>query len=417
MNTYKQRREALVSKMKNSSVILLDSGKAKHKTTDQYFHHVPNRNFFYLTGLNEENVKLMVVKQDKKLIEFLFIEETTEYMRQWVGEKMSKEEASSITGVDVTNIHYLDKFDTYFRSLMTFARGLGVKPPKNLYLDLYRTNATTEPICYSQFNNVIELYKELEIRNVNEFISYLRMFKTKDEIKDLQKAIDITEVALNRVMNSVKERTNEQEVQADYIHEITLQGSQGYSFNTIMANGVNATVLHYEENNSDLVKENLILCDLGCLYNNYGSDITRTYPISGTYSERQKAVYEVVLKANKEAIEFIKPGITWKELNDFAKSVLVKGAKAIGLIKEDDEINKYYYHSIGHFLGLDVHDVGQYGLALEEGMVITIEPGLYIKEEGIGVRIEDDILVTKNGYKNLSKNIIKEINDIEEYMI
>ncbi len=413
---YQQRREELLKRIKKSSVILLDSGKAKHKTTDQYFHYIPNRNFFFLTGLQSENMKLMLVKQDNKVMQFLFIEETTEYMRQWVGEKISKEEVSKISGIELTNIHYLDKFDTYIRSLMTYARGLGVKPPKNLFLDLYRTNTEIVPEAHLQFNNILSLYKELKVKNLNEHLSYLRMFKSKDDIKDLQKAIDITEIALNRVMDSVKVRDNELQVQADYIHEITLQGSEGYSFNTIMANGVNATVLHYEDNNSPLHKDSLILCDLGALYNNHGSDITRTYPISGSYNDRQKQIYEIVLKANKESIKFVKPGITWKELNEFAKNILIKGAKDLGIIKEDAEISKYYYHSIGHFLGLDVHDVGQYNIPLEEGMVITIEPGLYIKEEGIGVRIEDDILVTKEGNINLSKNIIKEIKDIEEYM-
>ena len=157
-----------------------------------------------------------------------------------------------------------------------------------------------------------------------------------------------------------------------------------------------------------------MLFDLGSLYNNYGSDISRTYPLSGKFNERQKILYEIVLKANKESIKFVKPGITWKELNKFGKDILISECKKIGLIKDDAEINKYYFHSIGHFLGLDTHDVGQYDLVLSEGMVITIEPGLYIKEEGIGIRIEDDILVTKDGYKNISKDIVKSVVEIEE---
>ena len=217
-------------------------------------------------------------------------------------------------------------------------------------------------------------------------------------------------------MDSIKVRDNEYQVQADYIHEITLQGSEGYSFNTIMASGENATILHYEDNNQPLHKGELILCDLGALYKNYGSDITRTYPINGTFTDRQKEIYEVVLHANKETINFIKPGRTWKEVNDFTRNILAEGAKKLGIIKEDKEIIKYYYHSFGHFLGLDVHDVGNHNIPLEEGMVLTVEPGLYIKEEKIGVRIEDDILITKDGNINLSKNIIKEIKDIEEYM-
>lgn len=416
MNIFSKRRNDLLGKIKEGSVLLLDSGCAKHKTTDQFFEYIPQRNFFYLTGLQEEDFKLMVLKQGGTVKEFLFIVETTEYMRQWVGEKMSKEEASEISGIPVSNILYLDKFESYFRSMMTYARGLGVKPPKRLYLDMYRYKLGELPDSLVQFKSLLENFKELKIKNANEHISYLRMFKSDDEIQALEKAIEFTDNGLKRIMDSLKIRTNERQIEADFLHEIRLQGSEGNSFNTIAANGVNATVLHYEDNNQDLVKGNLMLCDLGALYNNYGSDITRTYPISGTFTKRQKEIYEVVLKANKESIEYIKPGITWKELNDFAKNILIEGAKELGLIKEDTEIGKYYYHSIGHFLGLDVHDVGQYDQVLQEGMVITIEPGLYIKEEGIGVRIEDDILVTKDGYKNLSKNIIKEVKDIEKYM-
>lgn len=416
MNIFSGRRNELLNKIEEGSVLVLDSGEAKHKTTDQFFHYIPQRNFFYLTGINDENTRLMVLKQGGTIKEFLFIVETTEYMRQWVGEKMSKEEASEISGIPVSNILYQEKFDTYFKSMMTYARGLGVKPPKNLYLDLYRYQVDKNPESLGIFKRLLENYKELNVKNANEHISYLRMFKSKDEITNLQKAIDITEIGLNRVMDAIKTRTNEYQIEADFLHEITLQGSAGNSFNTIAANGVNATVLHYEENNSELDKTNLLLCDLGALYNNYGSDISRTYPLSGKFSERQRDVYEVVLKANKESIKFVKPGITWKELNDFAKNILIEGAKELGLIKDDSEISKYYYHSIGHFLGLDVHDVGQYDQVLKEGMVITIEPGLYIKEEGIGIRIEDDILITKDGNINLSKNIIKEVKDIEKYM-
>lgn len=416
MNVFSKRRSLLVEKIKESSVFLIDSGEAKHITTDQFFPYIAQRNFFYMTGIEEENMKLMILKNNGEVKEFLFITETTEYMRQWVGEKMSKEEASDICGIPASNILYLDKFDSYFKSMMTYSRGLGVKPPKKIYLDLYRYKESKQPDALEQFGELLDNYKELKINNANEHISYLRMFKTDMEIKDIVKAIDITQHGLNRVMDSMKIRSNEQQVEADYFHEITLRGSKGRSFNTIAANGVNATVLHYEDNNDDLTKGNLMLLDLGCLYNNYGSDISRTYPLNGKFTNRQKELYEIVLKANKESIEFVKPGITWKNLNDFSKSILAKECVRIGLINDESEISKYYYHSIGHFLGLDVHDVGQYDLKLKEGMVITIEPGLYIKEEGIGIRIEDDILITKDGSKNLSEKIIKEINDIEEYM-
>lgn len=416
MSEFITRRKQLVERMVDSSVLIMDSGSAKHKTTDQFFEYIPNRNFYYLTGLNEEDVKLMILKQNGVTKEYLYITETTEYMRQWTGERMSKEEASEITGIDVSNIFYLNSFDIMFRGMMTYARGLGVKPPKNLYLDLYRYKQNQLPDAEIIFKDVIENFKELRILNINEHISYLRMFKSVSEIDALKEAIRMTDIGLKRIMHALKIRDNERQIEADFLHEITLQGSKGNSFNTIAAGGVNATVLHYEENNQPLNKKDLILCDLGALYKNYGSDITRTYPISGTFTEQQKKVYSAVLRANKESIKFVKPGITWGELNKFARDILTEEARNLGLVKEDLDIMKYYYHSIGHFLGLDVHDVGQYDQVIQEGMVLTIEPGLYIKEWGIGVRIEDDILVTKDGNINLSKDIIKEIEDIENYM-
>lgn len=415
-NIFVKNRNNLIDRIEEGSVIIMDSGKAMHKTLDQFHSYTPNRNFYFITGLNEPNVRLMIVKGEKITLTMIFIKETTEYMRQWVGESITKEKVSEITGIENSKIYYLNKFEQLFKNLMTYGRGLGVTPPKKLYMDLYRVSPTEEPIVHNQFKFMLDAYKELNIKNVNEHISYLRMFKSASEIEKLEKAIEITEKGLYRILNNLKTRTNELQLEADFAHQIRLEGSLGVSFDTIAASGKNATVLHYEENTSDLEAGNLILFDLGALYSNYGADISRTYPINGEYTNRQKIIYEIVLKVNKESIKFVKPGITWKELNKFAKDLLAKECINIGLISVEEEITKYYYHSIGHFLGLDVHDVGHYDLALEEGMVLTIEPGLYISEENIGIRIEDDILVTKNGSRNLSKNIIKEAKDIEEYL-
>ncbi len=415
-NTFLNNRKKLIERLEVDSIVLLDSGKAMHKTLDQFFPYIPNRNFYYITGLNEPKVKLLIVKGEKTAFSMLFIEETTTYMRQWIGESISKEKASEISGIEISKIHYLDKFEQVFRSLMTYGRGLGVKIPKIMYLDLYRVNTTDAPVSFTQFENLLNTYKELKIKNVNEHLSYLRMFKSTDEIAALKTAISITKSGLYRVMDNLKARQNESELEADFIHQITLDGGNGVSFDTIAASKENATVLHYEENNAPLEKDSLILFDLGVLYHNYGSDISRTYPINGKYSERQKTLYEIVLKTNKAAINYVKPGITWNDLNKFAKDLLAEECKKIGLIKDVSEITKYYYHSIGHFLGLDVHDVGHYNLPLEAGMVITIEPGLYLKEEKIGIRIEDDILITNDGAINLSEEIIKEVKDIEEYL-
>lgn len=415
-NIFEINRKKLTDLIKKKSVVLLDSGSAPHKTADQNYQYCPQRNFYYLTGLNEENCRLMIIKSEKEISTLLFIEETTEYMRQWLGERISKENASEITGIPVAKIYYLSEFENLFRSLMTYARGIGVTTPKNAYFDLYRVTATQTPYSQQQFKFIFDGYKELKIKNLNEHLSYLRMFKSEFEITKIKNAITTTNNGLNSIMDHLKTRTHEFQLAADFLHQILLDGSEGNSFDTIAASGINATVLHYEDNNCKLEDGNLILFDLGSLHENYGSDISRTYPINGKFSERQKAIYEIVLKTNKETIKFAKAGITWKELNDFAKNILINECLSIKLIENENEIGKYYYHSIGHFLGLDTHDVGQYDKLLDEGMVITIEPGLYIKEESIGIRIEDNILITKQGSINLSESIIKEVKDIEEYL-
>lgn len=184
-----------------------------------------------------------------------------------------------------------------------------------------------------------------------------------------------------------------------------------------LASGKNATVLHYEDNDAQIQNGDLVLLDLGAQKDYYNADISYTFPANGTFSSRQKQIYNIVLKALKETTEIIKPGLKFAALIEHTKKVLAEECKAIGLIQEDEELSKYYYHGVSHFLGLDTHDVGTYkDRVLEEGMVITIEPGLYIEEESIGIRIEDDILVTKDGYENLSKDIIREVEEIEEFM-
>ena len=201
-----------------------------------------------------------------------------------------------------------------------------------------------------------------------------------------------------------------------YDSYIKFNGQKVTSFETICATGKNATILHYVDNNSLINDNDLVLFDLGCCTDFYISDISRTYPANGKFTERQKQIYEIVLNCNKKCIEFLKPGLTWDEYNKYANSLLIEGLKNIGLIKEDKELIKYYWHSIGHSIGLDTHDPDIRNVKFEEGMLMTVEPGLYLEDEGIGIRIEDNILITKDGCINLSKDLIKEIDDIEKFM-
>jgi len=409
-------RKRLLERLETNSVALLYSGHAPHKTTDQNYLYTPQRNFFYLTNISAPDMILMLLKGENETKEYLFIERNTDFIVKWEGARMEKDEATELSGIEESNIQYVDDFEKVFNMAMNYARSPMGMPPKTLYLDLYHTSPKVKPIALEQASWIIENYKELKVKAVNEHTAYLRMYKSDAEIEEIKNAIAHTKKGLESILSNIKHRSHEYQLFADFMHAITFDGSEGYAFDTIAASGKNATVLHYIENKNRLNKEDMILFDLGALHQNYASDISRTYPISGTYSERQKEIYNIVLKVNKESIDFVKPGITWKELNDFARNRLIEETKKIGLIKEDKEIFDYYYHSIGHFMGLDVHDVGYYHEPIQPGMVLTIEPGLYIKEEGIGVRIEDDILVTEEGNINLSEDIIKEVDDIEAFI-
>lgn len=416
MNSFLVNRNRLFEKMEDESFLLLHSNNALHKTKDQYYPFRIRKNFFYLTGIIESNCTLIMIKGNNGNKTYLFIDETTDFMKLWVGEKISKELSSKIADIDVENIMFTQKLSKFIFKIMTNSRGRVSIPPKLLYLDMFKPTDDADPLAYKMYKQYIDKYKELKVKNINEHLDNLRMFKNEYELKDLKKAIKITNEGIKRMMKEVNYRYYENQVEADFMHEIAINGSKIIGFDSIIASGGNATILHYEENNQRIEKNSLILCDLGAEWNEYSADISRTFPSSGVFSPRQKELYKIVLKTNKESIKFLKPGVTWGEYENFAKNILIKECKRIGLIRKDKDIKKYYYHSIGHFLGLDLHDVGQYDVVLQEGMVLTVEPGLYIKEEGIGIRIEDDILITKGGCKNLSKEIIKEVEDIERFM-
>lgn len=406
-------RNRLFDLLEDNSISVLYAGNFKHKSADAYYDFEPNRNFFYLTGLDKEKMILLLSKS-KDNQAYLFIEENTELKAKWDGARMSKEEASEISGIDIRNIRYLEEFDTFFQNLNGVSR-MGTTPPEMVYLDLLRRTGF-EHLEAHRFAGVIrEKYPELQIKNIESKLAYIRMFKSDYEVSQIETAIEYTREGILNMMRNAEVGLYEYQIESFYKQSLMFNNTTE-SFKTIAASGENATVLHYVDNDSQTEENQLILCDLGAKSNQYASDITRTFPVNGVFTDRQREAYEWVLKANKVAIEAVKPGVTWGEINKIARDILIEGLKSMGIITEDAEIIKYYYHGLGHFLGLDVHDVGIYSEPLQEGMVITIEPGLYIKEEAIGIRIEDDILVTKDGARNLSESIIKEVADIEEFM-
>jgi len=406
---FAKNRKKLWDKLEERSITLIFAGQAPYKSGDETYAFTPNRNFYYLTGIFREKMVLMLVKTNGKVEETLFIEKSDPIMARWVGEKISENEAKEISGIE--NIKFLEKFEE------TFGTILDRNKIKDLYLDLERQEYHISTTSAQRFAKAtVERYPYLIVKNIYNEISDLRVIKSEEEIALIRRAIDITDRGIKSLMKNAKAGMTEYQLEAYFNFTLKSSGVTDYAFKTIAASGKNATILHYVENNSELEDGKLILFDLGAQYKYYNADISRTFPINGKFTERQKQVYNVVLRAQEAVVEIAKPGIMFSVLNEVAKKVLVAGCIELGLINEASELPKYYFHGVSHYLGLDTHDVGSRDIELKSGMLLTNEPGLYIEEENIGIRIEDDILITENGCENLSKQIIKTVEDIERFM-
>lgn len=406
---YKENRLNLINKMDADSIGIVFSGQAAHRSADANFPFLVNRNFFYLTGLEQENIILLILKKQDKIVEELFIDEADPLLEKWVGKKYSKEEVGKISGV--LKIDWTNGFE---KRLMQI---LNEYDYKNIYLDLEKTHwhgQVQQGLHFSQ--EIRQKFPYLDIKNIYSIIRDLRTIKSPKEIKKIKKAIDITSQGISTIMKEMKAGLREYQLEAYFDFAIKYAGARDNAFDPIVASGENAVILHYIENKDIVENGELVLFDLGADYQHYCGDISRTLPVSGKFTPRQKELYEIVLKAGEEVIRAIKPGLHFSELNKIAKKVLAEECLKIGLIESMEEISKYYYHGVSHYLGLDTHDIGNRDRDLEPGMVITVEPGLYIQEENIGIRIEDDVLVTQEGYEVLSQGIPKTIEEIEKIM-
>ncbi|MDD2258769.1 MAG: aminopeptidase P family protein [Bacilli bacterium] len=411
---YSKNRVNYFEKIKDNSLTVLFSGVEKQKTADQEYDFSVDRNFYYLSGIDQSKAILVLLKAKGENKEYLFVEETSELMAKWVGKKLSKDEAKEISGVE--NIRYLSDFDSFLFSILNSTR-YSASNVENIYLNLERKNDKYHVSPALVFKNeIVNNYPELLINNAYPIIIGLRMIKTDEEIALIKEAIKITNGGILQLMKNSKPGLYEYQLESYFNQYIMFNGQNDHAFKTICASGKNSTILHYVNNNNILHDGDLVLFDLGSSYKYYISDISRTFPVNGKFSSRQKDVYESVLTIQKNCINFLKPGVSWEEYNKYANDQTIEQLKKLGLIKEDQEFRKYYYHSIGHFIGLDTHDPGLHDVIFKEGMVMTVEPGIYIEEENIGVRIEDNILITKEGNINLSKDIIKEVKDIEKIM-
>lgn len=408
---YSEHRSALMNKIDNNSIVILFAGNAPKKTGDEVYQFTPDRNFYYLTGISEENHIVVLSKFNNEITEKLFLKEIDLAKEMWNGKTLRDFEAKEISGIEDTV--YMNEFYGYLNRLIKGAEEI------NLYLDLDRQNYCEEDSNGNKFAEVFKgKYPQVIIKNVSSNITPLRMIKSKSEIAEMQRAIDITIDGVESLMKNAKAGMKEYELEAYFDFVCKTNGAKDFAFRTIAAAGKNATTLHYVENNSEIKNDDLILFDLGAQWNFYNADITRTFPVGGKFTDRQKQVYEAVLRVNKAVIEKIKPGVVYKELNAWATDLIAEECIKLGIIKEKKDVSKYYWHSIGHNLGLDTHDVEPQGrnFVFEEGMVFTVEPGIYISEESIGIRIEDDVLVTADGCEVLTKGMMKEVSEIEAFM-
>ncbi len=410
---YSNRRNNYLKRLPKRSLSLFFSGSAPKQTVDRSYPFFTNRNFFYLTGLEIEDATLVLVKGDQSEGAYLFVEERDAFRTRWDGPVMSFDEVAKASGVDRTHVFRKEELKTHLNRLLSTTRQAVFGPLEKIFLDLERSEVDQAENIESSFARYIhEHYPFLDVGRSTYFLAEARMVKDPEEIERTKRAIEITKDALTRAARSLKEGLYEYEAEAEFNYVLDSKQLKP-AFETIVAAGSRATTLHYNANNKPMQDGDLVLFDLGVRYANYNSDISRVFPVSKTFTKRQKEIYQVVLEANKKTIEWLKPGVTFKAFNDYGRKILIEGAKRLKLIESDEEIGNVYYHSLGHYLGLNVHDVGNHDLVIPEGALITVEPGLYIADERIGIRIEDDILITKDGAINLSAMIPKEIEEIE----
>lgn len=406
---FQNRRLKLAQELDDHSVVVLFSGRAPHQSADAAYHFHVNRNFYYLTGIDAENAALFISKDDGRINTTLFVETVDPVEEKWTGKRLSGEDAKQISGVDTAlSISEMEPF--VGRQLYNGMYDL-------VYIDVEQGNWNQGATSAHRFATILQdKYPTVRLANVYPTLCRMRNIKDESEVAAIREAISVTKIGIESMWANALAGMFEYELEAHFNYALNSRGVKHPAFHTIVAGGERATVLHYVDNNQPIHDGDLILLDLGATHRNYAADISRTFPVSGKFSPRQRELYNIVLTAMEETIAAIKPGVTTSELKEVTKASLARDLKRIRLITTDEEVDNYFYHGVSHPLGLDTHDVGTREWPIQPGSVITVEPGLYIAEEGIGIRIEDDVLVTADGCINLSKDILKTADEIEAFM-
>lgn len=416
-----KNRKNFISYMKPKSIAVFNSNDIYPISADSTMPFQQARDVFYLSGIDQEESILLLFPDaiEKKHKEVLFVRKTDELIAVWEGPKLTKEKASKTSGV--STIYWLEDFDAIFFELMTQAETIYFNTNEH-----YRQAVETQTREDRFILITKQKYPAHSWAKSNPILQRLRSVKDSIELNLMQKACSITEKGFRRVLNFVKPGVWEYEIEAEYIHEFIRNRSKGFAYTPIIASGNNANILHYIENNQQCKDGDLLLMDVGAEYANYSSDMTRTIPVNGKFTPRQREVYQAVLEVLREANTLLAPGVIWKEYHIEVGKIMTDKLLRLGLLDKADVQNqnpdypaykKYFMHGTSHHLGLDTHDYGILWEPMHAGMVFTIEPGIYIPEENFGIRLENNVVIQENGKPiDLMQNIPIEAEEIEELM-
>ena len=419
-NLFVKNRKKLSKKLKGKGIAIVNSNDQMPKNGDQVFKFRQNSDFFYLTGIEQEKSILVVNPNAQKNTdkEVLFIIKANKELEIWEGHKLTKEEATTISGI--INIKHISEFNSFLKELLL--------ENDNIFLNNNEYSRFSTSVPYKDVRFINELKEKFPLhtfKRLAPILTDLRLQKEPEEIELMQKACDITTQAFRKVLKIMKPGIKEYEIEAEITREFIKNGANGHAYDPIVASGKNNCVLHYVSNDKVCKDGDLVLMDFGAEYANYSADTTRTIPVNGKFSDRQKEVYNAVLRVMKKATSIMKVGMTINKINEKVNSFIEEELVVLGLAKREEINNKkqkdivrvkYFMHGNSHFMGLDVHDVGTKDTKFKAGMVLSCEPGIYIEEEGFGIRLENDILITENDPIDLLKNEPIEVEDIEKLM-
>ncbi len=415
-------RKRLAAEMKPDSIAIFNANDQFPRNGDQFQKFRQNSDLFWASGLDQEKT-IVVLYPDaplKKFREMAFLVKTNEMIAIWEGHKYTIEEARQVSGIQ--SIHWLEDFEMVLHELLNYATDVYLN---KIEFYKFKTDVPYRDVRFGE--KIRKEYPEHNYHRLAPLVTKLRLIKQPIEIELLKKACAITNKAFQRVLRFTKPEVWEFEIEAEISHEFTRNRANGHAYDPIVAAGENALCLHYNTNTSQCRSGDLLLFDFGAEYANYAADLSRTIPVNSKFNPRQRAVYNSVLKVWKEAkTKVIRKGVTIEQINNEVNKLIEKECIALGLFTEEDVkkqdpekplYSRYFMHGTSHFIGLDVHDVGHKQIVLQPGMVLTCEPGIYITEEKLGVRIESDILVTETGTIDLMDDIPVEVEDIERLML